>query len=279
MPNEMDTEALLKIGPNELASSLLKRRLMLKESLPGVIRNLEAEEESLTPKVERISESFEAANRKVSDLKGKRDSAQVLANKMISEVKDIRERLNSSGGMISLDPKWKKRKLIEEIESLEHEIQTSALDHRSERKLLEKRRVLISENDKWLKDRKESNPDMLEYIGKSKEMSRLFKKADKTHSRMLDSVEKAQPLYEKKSSASEDLREVKSQLDRARELLSQSDKAIGHWERRLKEGFGEIGPGFKDLLKGSETVRKGGPSTFSRTSRSKSMKKSRSEEE
>ena len=42
MPNEMDTEALLNVGPEELASSLLKRRLMLKESLPGVIRNLEA---------------------------------------------------------------------------------------------------------------------------------------------------------------------------------------------------------------------------------------------
>ena len=279
MPNEMDTGALLNVGPEELASSLLKRRLMLKESLPGVIRNLEAEEDSLAPKVKRHFEAFQAANKKVSNLKGERDDAQIKANIMVSEIKEIRERLNKSGGMISLDPKWKKRKLIEEIEKLEHEIQTSALDHRSERKLLERRRVLISENDKWLKDRKDSNPDMLEYIDKSKEMSRLFKKADKAHSRMLDSVERAQSLYEKNSTASEELREIKSQLDRARELLSQSDNAIGHWERRLEEGFGQIGPGFKDLLRGRDTVRNGGPSTFSKRSRSKNTKKTRSEEE
>ena len=279
MPNEMDTEALLNVGPEELASSLLKRRLMLKESLPGVIRNLEAEEDSLTPKVERGSEAFQAANKKVSNLKGERDDAQIKANIMVSEIKEIRERLNKSGGMISLDPKWKKRKLIEEIEKLEYEIQTSALDQRSERKLLERRRELISENDKWLKDRKDSNPDMMQYIDKSKEMSRLFKKADKAHSRMLDSVERAQSLYEKSSTASEELREIKGQLDRARELLSQSDKAIGHWERRLEEGFGQIAPGFKDLLRGRDTVRNGGPSTFSKRSRSKNTKKTRSEEE
>ena len=37
-----------------------------------------------------------------------------------------------------------------------------------------------------------------------------------------------------------ELKEIKRQLDRARELLSQSDKAISHWERRLSQGFGEL---------------------------------------
>ena len=69
MPNEMDTGSLLNVGPEELASSLLKRRLMLKESLPGVIRNLEAEQDSLAPKVKRHFEAFQAANKKVSNLK------------------------------------------------------------------------------------------------------------------------------------------------------------------------------------------------------------------
>ena len=58
----MDTEALLKVQPEELANALLRRRLMLKETLPGVIRNLEAEEEALSPKVERLSKSFDDAN-------------------------------------------------------------------------------------------------------------------------------------------------------------------------------------------------------------------------
>ncbi len=260
----MDTEALLKVKPEELASALLKRRLMLKESLPGVIRNLEAEEEALSPKVERLAKSFEDANSKVAELKRDRDGGQSEAGVLISEVKDIREKLIESGGMVDLDPKWKREKMLEKIEEIEHKIQTSALDHRSERKLLDSRRVLISQNDKWLKDRKDSNPEMSEYIKMRRKMSSLYKKADKAHSKMLDAVEKAQPIYEKTTVATEELREVRSQLDRARELLAQSDRAIGHWERRLKDGFGDIGPGFPDLLRGYEKVKGGGLSSFAK---------------
>ena len=93
---------------------------------------------------------------------------------------------------------------------------------------------------------------MLEYIEKSRKMSNLYKKADSAHTKMLDAVKRAQPSYEKSTSASVELRDIKSQLDRARELLKQSDKAIEHWEIRLKKGFGDIGPGFptysKDMI-------------------------------
>ena len=260
----MDTEALLKVKPEELASALLRRRLMLKESLPGVIRNLEAEEEALSPKVLRLVKSFEDSNAKVAELKRVRDGGQSDAGVLISEVKDIREKLIESGGMVDLDPKWKREKMLEKIEEIEHKIQTSALDHRSERKLLDSRRVLISQNDKWLKDRKDSNPEMSEYIKKRREMSSLYKKADKAHSKMLDAVEKAQPIYEKATVATKELKEIRSQLDRARELLSQSDRAIGYWERRLKDGFGDIGPGFPDLLREYEQVKGGDLSSFAK---------------
>ena len=266
----MDTEALLKVQPEELANALLRRRQMLKETLPGVIRNLEAEEEALSPKVERLSKSFEDANRKVSDLKKVRDNGQAEAGVIISEVKEIREKLMKSGGMVSLDPKWKREKLIEKIEDIEHKIQTSALNHRSERKLLEQRKALISDNDKWLKNRKDSNPEMTEYLKRSRKMSSLYKKADRAHIRMLAAVEKAQPIYEKTVFATDELRELRSQLDRAKELLSQSDRAIGHWERRLNEGFSDIGPGFPDLLKGHERVKGGGLSSFAKSQKSKS---------
>ncbi len=258
----MDTEALLNVQPEELANSLLMRRKMLKESLPGVIRNLEAEEESLSPKVERLAKSFEDANRKVAEIKDVRDSSQSEARSLISDVKKIREGLMEGGGMVNLDPKWKRERLLEKIEEIEHSIQTSALDHKSERKLLEQRRALISENDKWLKHRKDSNPEMSEFLKKSRRMSSLYKKADKAHERMLDAVNKAQPIYEKTTISANELKEVRSQLDRARELLAQSDRAIGYWERRLKDGFIDFGPGFLYLLKGRENVKCGGLSSF-----------------
>ena len=101
----------MRVGPNELAEKLLKRRIMLKDSLPGVIRNLEAEEDALSPKVERMKRSFQDANSRVSEFKKERDRFQRDAGKLIPEVKDTRESLIKSGGMISLDPKWKTRKL------------------------------------------------------------------------------------------------------------------------------------------------------------------------
>ena len=275
----MDISELMRATPDEIASALLKRRMLLKDSLPGVIRNLEAEEEILSPRLDRMKKSFDEANEKVAKFKAERDHFQTSAGTLIPDVKRIREKLNESGGMISLDPKWKKMMLLEQIEEIENKIQTSALDHKSERKLLDKRRSLISENDKWIKDRKESNPEMSEYLEKNKEMSKLFKKADRSHSQMIGAVSKAQPLYEKVTSASAEIREIRSQLDRAKELLAQSDKAIEYWEKRIENGFGDLGPGFRDLLKGQKNVELGGISSFAKRSRKLKQTKSRGEEE
>ena len=268
----MDTESLMRVLPEELGGVLLQRRLMLKDTLPGVIRNLEAEEDIISPKVERLKSSFSEANKNVAEEKSIRDENQKEARIMIPQVKSIREKLIDSGGMIILDPKWKKEKLIERIEEIEHKIQTSALDQKSEKKLLERRRALVLENDKWLRNRKDSNPEMIEYLEKSRKMSDLFKKADKAHSKMINAVKKAQPLYEKMSIADKELRDIRSQLDRARELLSQSDKAISYWQRRLDEGFGDLGPGFNDLLWQKSKVEGGGDSSFAKTTVKKSKK-------
>ena len=144
--------------------------------------------------------------------------------------------------------------LLEQIEEIEDKIQTSALDHRSERKLLERERSLISENDKWIRDRKDSNPEMAEYLEKNREMSKLFKKADKAHSQMIGAVSKAQPLYEKVTSASAEIREIRSQLDRAKELLAQSDKAIDYWEKRIETDLEIWGQVSETSSRGKKTL-------------------------
>ena len=275
----MDTSELMKVTPDMLASALLERRMLLKDSLPGVIRNLEAEEDTLSPKLERMKKSFDESNSKVAKFKAERDKYQARAGTLIPDVKRIRAKLIESGGMISLDPKWKKIKLLEQIEEIETKIQTSALDHKSERKLIEKRRELISENDKWIRERKDSNPEMADYLEKNREMSKLFKKADKAHSSMIGAVSKAQPLYEKLNIATDEIREIRSQLDRAKELLAQSDKAIDYWERRIKDGFGDLGPGFRDLLRGQKNVEKGGNSSFYKSSKKVKDAKSGGKEE
>ena len=265
----MYPEALLAVTPEELAQALLLRRQVLKEELPNVIRTLEAEEESLEPRVQRIVTSHRSTNDKVSELKKERNSAQKEAGAILGVVRGARDSLAVSGKMVNLDPHWKKEKLLDELEQIEDSIQTSALDHRAEKKLLDRRKKLLEENDRWLKSRRESNPEMATFIDSRSKMNTLYRKADNAHRRMIEIVEKAQPMYEKKVVLTAELREIRRQLDRAKELLAQSDHAIAHWERRLKDGFGELGGGFPDLMAANIRVSKGGRSSFARNSKPK----------
>jgi len=268
----MDSEALLAVTPEELAQALLLRRQVLKEELPNVIRTLEAEEEALEPRMQRIVGSHQDSNERVAQLKEKRNSAQKEAGSILKSVRQARDSLAESGKMVNLDPDWKKEKLLDELEQIEHSIQTSALDHKSERKLLDRRKKLLEQNESWLKSRRDSNPEMASFIDSRTKMNGLYKEADKAHRSMLEIVEKAQPMYEKKVALNADLREIRRQLDRARELLSQSDRAIAHWERRMKDGFGDIGGGFPDLMVANKRVSEGGRSSFARKPKQKRSK-------
>lgn len=279
----MDTDQLLAVSPKDMAKALLARRQMLKEQLPTVIRTLEAEEQNLAPKAKKALEANKNINAKVSELKEKRNSAQKKANELLKVVKESRIKLMEADGMVNLDPSWKKEKLFDEIDEIEKEIETSALDHKAERKLLDRRKKIIEINDKWLRERRDSNPEMVTYINARREMNILYREADKSHRNMLDGVEKAQPQHDKQMKIRNDLKEVRRQLDRAKELLLQSDKAINHWERRLTQGFGEIDDGFSDLLAAQKKVSEGGDSSFARKKKAKNdqtrKKGSKSKEE
>jgi uncharacterized coiled-coil DUF342 family protein len=272
----MDTDQLLAVTPEDMAKALLARRQLLKEQLPTVIRTLEAEEQNLAPKAKKAIETNKLINTKVSELKEKRNKAQDKANELLKIVKESRNKLMETDGMVNLDPSWKKEKLFEEIEEIEKKIETSALDHKAERKLLDRRKKIIEINDKWLKERRNSNPEMVTYINARREMNKLYRDADKSHRNMLDGVEKAQPQHDKQMKVRNELREVRRQLDRAKELLSQSDKAINHWERRLDKGFGELDNGFSDLLAAQKKVSEGGDSSFARKKKIKPLKKEKS---
>ena len=260
----MESDTLLAVTPNQMAQALLDRRILLKEQLPTVIRTLEAEEQNLSPKVARVVDNHKQANEVVAKLKEVRDHAQIEARNLIPKVKQHRNVLVDSGGLVSLDPDWKKEKLLEELDEIEENIQTSALDHKAEKKMIERRKKLIEQNEKWLKERRDSNPDMAEYIDSRREMSHQFMVANKAHRNMMKAVEKAQPLHDKKVAMQAEIREVRRQLDRAKELLSQSDHAIEHWQRRLKDGYSELGIGFPDLLRDMNQVQNGGASSFAK---------------
>jgi hypothetical protein len=55
----METDTLLRVTPKEIAESLLLRRRVLKEQLPNIVKTLDGEGESLSPKVKKIKEKNE----------------------------------------------------------------------------------------------------------------------------------------------------------------------------------------------------------------------------
>ena len=268
----MDVQQLMEVKPKELAEGLLARWKALEDQLPTVIRNLEAEEETLAPKVKRAVEAHKSANQSVADNKNKRNKAQTIAREKLIEVRESVETLSKSGGMVSLDPEWKKMKLLEELDNIETTIETSAMDHKEEGRLISKRRKLIEENEKWLKERRNSNPEMASYLDSRKIMISNFKASENAHSKMLKAVEKAQPLYEKMIGLQAEIRDIRRQLDRAKELYSQSSDAIALWEGKISTGFGDEVNGFDDLLIDMNRVLSGGASSFA-------MRKAKKEEE
>ena len=226
----MDVQQLMEVKPEVLAEGLLARWKALEEQLPKVIRNLEAEEEALSPKVKRAIEAHGTANKVVADNKQKRNTAQKIAREKLVEVRQTVDTRSKTGGMVNLDPEWKKMKLLEELENIESVIETSALDHKEEGRLISKRRKLIEQNEKWLKERRESNPEMSNYLDSRKIMVANFKASETAHSKMMKAVVKAQPLYEKMVALKSEIRDTRRQLDRAKELYAQSSDAIALWE-------------------------------------------------
>ena len=140
--------------PLQLAESLLARRIMLRDALPGVIRTLQAEEEAILPKLRRSVDSNEKSNKEVARLKKERNELRDEARPKLARLKQLRASIDESGGMITLEPKWAKERLEEKITEIENKIETQALDHKAEGSLIAARSQLLKENEMWLQTRK-----------------------------------------------------------------------------------------------------------------------------
>ena len=236
----VDTETLLNVTPKEIAAALLIRRKALKDQLPNIIKNLDSESEALTPKLTKIKEKNEKIKIKISEIKKRRDSYQKEAGAIWREIKDVQNELIESGNMISLDPKWKKERMIEELEEIDFNIQTVALDHKAEKKMIDARRNIIRQNELWLKERKSSNPQMADFIEKRKKMNTLYKAADKEHREMIRNVNLGEPVHTKYVARKTELGDINRQRDRAKQLLKNLDRDISYWENTILDGFDEL---------------------------------------
>ena len=262
----MDLDALLAVTPEALAEAILARRRSLAEILPEIERKNKEAADILSPDVEKLRLARDSTTNKVAELKEKRDKARDEARALLKETTALREMHAESGGMKSLDPKWAKEKLEEKLAQIEDRIEIGALSLLDERKLLAERKAILASNDEWLKKRRKANPEVADYIDARRRMQKLFKAADKAHERMIEYVEKNNPIHQDYIEKREEMRDGVRQMERARTLSAQSDSAITYWERRLKDGFGDLGSGYPDLLADANRVRGGGACTVKRRS-------------
>jgi len=262
----MDLEALLAVTPEALAEAILVRRRSLAEIIPEIERKNKDAADILSPDVEKLRLARDSTTNKVAELKEKRDESRKEARALLKETTALREELAESGGMKSLDPSWAKEKLEEKLAQIEDRIEIGALSLLDERKLLVERKAILTSNDEWLQARRQANPEVAGYIDARKRMQKLFRAADKAHERMIEYVEKNSPIHEEYILKREDMRDAVRQMERARSLSGQSESAITYWEKRLKDGFGDLGSGYPDLLAEATHVRKGGACTVKRRS-------------
>ena len=157
--------------------------------------------------------------------------------------------------MINLDPKWKKERMIEELEEIEFNIQTVALDHKAEKKMIDARKNIIKQNELWLKERKASNPEMADFIEKRKKMNTLYRAADKEHKDMIKNVKIGEPIHAKYIAIKDELNDINKQRDRAKQLLKNLDRDTSYWENTILDGF-------EKLMILANRVKEGGKSSF-----------------
>mgnify|MGYP004109959975 FL=1 len=226
-------------------------------ALPDIEARMADDADALAPEVEKLRLERDTGSNKVSELKNSRNEAQKEARELLQQTRVLREQLDETGGLKSLDPKWAKEKLEEALERIEDKIEKQALSLTDERKLLAERKALLQKNEAWLEKRRKDNPEMSQYIESSRKMHKLFELADKLHLEMLTYVEKNEPIHATFVEKRVELRNSMRQVERSRALIKQSESAIAYWESALDNGL-------DNLLRNAKKVESGEGSSIRR---------------
>lgn len=283
----MSAEELVNVSPEEIIDLLLTRRRLLQDQLPYMIQGLEETRDQMQISYDALKPKYLVKMDEINRFRMERDESHSEAKELRIKVEKIQNDLVNTGQMMSLDPRWKKDKLLSELNAIDDRIQTSALDHVEERKLLEERRKLIRRNDDWLEERKQANPELANYVQGRRDMSRLYQSGNKAHQDMIQALEKSASERKKFNQIRKDLRDAKNQLEAAARLMAESEQAIAYWTRRKEEGIGEIEPNPMDkepkfhihnLGGKAQSIRDGKTSSPAQRRDRRNRKKAREEE-
>lgn len=259
----MDPASLLSMPSDLLAKAVLHRREQLLQSLPEQISQLKSELGGTSPVASETGKKRDDVNAKVATLKLERNKYKAEAFDLIRRSKELRELLISEGRLKNPDPKWAKDKLVDQIALMEQDFETQAGDHKGERKFLRTIRELTSKHQDEVKARIASNPELGELNEMQSKIQPLFEAAEKAHDAMGELVGESDELHTSWTSVVEEQRILHARLFRAESAFENSVKATKYWEKRLKDGFGDLGvAGFQDLYAAANNIKEGGLSSI-----------------
>jgi uncharacterized coiled-coil DUF342 family protein len=251
----MDANDLLAVSPKLLAQAILHRRERLADMIPDDLEARKTELAEAEPLAKSARESRDGINSKVAGLKTERNSAQKKARTLFEKSNGIREQLIAEGSMKNPDPKWAQDKLSEKLQSIEHQLETSAGTHKTEEKYINEMKALIREHEEWVAGRSASQPLVKEMNDSRTEAQNLLDSAQKAHDAMVELVGANAESQEEFLRWEEVRRRSTSRAKRLEDALSSSQAALEFWKGRVgKEDF-------DDLIIDATRVRNGGQSS------------------
>jgi uncharacterized coiled-coil DUF342 family protein len=268
----MELTALLALSPDEVAKAVITRRHELNELLPDIVRERRKEVDYLTPLVDQVREERDQINQRVHDHKHKRNACHKEAKELRASLVEMREQLLKENRLQNPNPAWAKDKLAEKLVELDSKLETEALDLKTERKLLKEMKKAVNAHREWVSDRQSSDPEAQQYRDGWNRCGELMDEADANHKEMVELAKMSEELHKKFAEHRDVHKEAAGQLNRARNLLSQTDDIVSYWNHRIDKGFGDLKDGTGDLMAASSRVADGKPSSMPRKAREEPVK-------
>ena len=239
---------------NPSAIATLNQQL---DSLDKQADEARAETRKLIEKRDKLNEQFkqlrqetrelkaerDTINAKVHTLKSQRDETRTTIHEIIDEIKAAREKIAE---LKKKTPKRSHHDLKKELEDIEWKIQTTSLDLKEERKLIEN----VKELETQLSAYKKIEQQLKKIADLEQGLRKLDETGDKLHTELSALAQKSQETHQKMLAKIDEAKKIKTEADslhqtylQAREnakQLNEERRKLAEQKRKLQESQNQL---------------------------------------
>jgi uncharacterized coiled-coil DUF342 family protein len=182
-------------------------------------------------------------NEKVHALKSQRDETRTTIHEVIEEIKAAREKIAE---LKKKTPKRSHRDLKKELEDIEWKIQTTSLDLKEERELIEN----VKQLETQLSAYKKIEQQLKKIADLEQGLRKLDETGDKLHSELSALAQKSQETHQKMLAKIDEAKKIKTEADslhqtylQAREnakQLNEERRKLAEQKRKLQESQNQL---------------------------------------